>query len=127
MTGVTTLADLLVAPVAQRPTLISADLSGLLHAHTAVHVDAPGHAMLEGMTARVTPDGADGAGAGRLTMSGVSAELRADHGRADALRVAVAAAWSALDTGLVHSVNVDDRTVGAIEASGSGEAVARPG
>ncbi|MFD7598649.1 HAD-IIA family hydrolase [Kitasatospora sp. NPDC059812] len=80
-TGVTTPAQLLVAPAEHRPTYLSADLRGLLEPHPAVTT------------------GADGFGCGGWVASAAGGVLRLDGGgdRWDGLRALCAAAWTALD------------------------------
>ena len=97
LTGVTTPGDLLTAAPPHRPTLLAADLRGLLRPHAPARFDADGHAARCGAwECRVADDG---------TLSWRESSATAAEGAdvpddgLDALRAACAAAWAASDAG----------------------------
>jgi len=77
LTGVATARDLLVAPAAQRPTYVAADLRGLIEEHPEV-----GEGTCGGWSARVVD--------GELRLAGEGTD-------ADALRALASASWAAAD------------------------------
>jgi hypothetical protein len=81
LTGVTSPAEAILAPAAQRPTYLSADLAGLLEPHPEV-TSQDGAYRCGGWTARRDGDHLDLAGGGD---------------RIDGLRALCAAAWAAGD------------------------------
>ncbi|MDQ4114532.1 MAG: HAD hydrolase-like protein, partial [Actinomycetota bacterium] len=91
LTGVTGLEDLVAAEPQRRPSYISADLGGLLEAHSAPEIDGTS-ARLGGWTAEVRD--------GELRVTGEGATD-------DWWRVAAAGAWAHLDaTGSVARIGV---------------------
>jgi HAD superfamily hydrolase (TIGR01457 family) len=94
LTGVTTPAGLLAAVPAHRPTLLAADLRGLLRPHPPARLDPGGGGRCGAWTCRVD--------AGELRWSRAAAPADggglADDGL-DALRAACLAAWAATDAG----------------------------
>jgi len=81
LTGVSTPADVVLAPATRRPSYLAADLGGLLEPHPGVRA-ADGAAQCGGWTAR--PDG----GGRRLELTGSGEAL-------DGLRALCGAAWQA--------------------------------
>jgi HAD superfamily hydrolase (TIGR01457 family) len=96
LTGVTTALDLLTAGPAHRPTLLSADLRGLLSAHPVAEVTAGGTGRCGVWECEV--DAAATLRWRRLPGSAATTLLLADDGL-DALRAACVAAWAAADVG----------------------------
>ena len=82
LTGVSTPADVILAPPQCRPTYLARDLGGLLTAHPQVTRADGGGWACGGWTARLAPDG------GKLGLSGSGDPV-------DALRALCGAAWSA--------------------------------
>ncbi len=101
LTGVTGLAELVAARPQERPTYLSADLDGLLHAHPAPR-DEAGDAVLGGWVARVRE--------GLLAVEGEGASE-------DWWRVVAQAAWRHLDD---HGTPVDLERLPAPPGPGPG-------
>lgn len=79
-TGVCTTRDAILAPLAQRPQYLGADLRSLLEAHPAPELSGDGWWVCRGAASRVRDDGLDMSGTGFDPL--------------DAVRAACAAAWS---------------------------------
>jgi glycerol-1-phosphatase len=116
LTGVTDPVGLLRADEFHRPSLLAADLAGLLQPHPAVTADADAwccgrwRAQVDGGVVRVAADHAD------PSRSGTRDERVTEDGL-DALRASAVAAWQAADSG-VPIREIDDPPVGSGLVSG---------
>jgi len=120
LTGVTTPSDLLAAAAAHRPTMLAADLRGLLRVHPPAWLTADGRARCGDWECRVDDVGtlrwrrlAEGqpSPAGNSDSAGnpdSTGGAVADDGL-DALRAACVAAWAARDAGRAPRSVAEDR------------------
>src|SRR6185369_3886487 len=130
LTGVTSGSELLAAEPARRPTLLAADLRGLLRPHPAAevlpegaarcgawtcHVDSAGTLRWRQLAAGGPPDG--GLGRAGLDDAGLEDDGLEDDGL-DALRAACLAAWTAADAGRAVRRLADDRPPACADIGG---------
>jgi HAD superfamily hydrolase (TIGR01450 family) len=109
LSGVSTAADLLRAPAEQRPSMVSADLRGLLHPAEC--------APLSDDLVTAAPPSPDGAPGWRVTQSGQRLELSGDENAAGTPIAALAAlARSAWHTGVVEVRAADRHAAQALKA-----------